>query len=135
MKSICIDTHMPDVLTIWRWRKEREEFCKLIQCAREAQSEALLEECQSLADAAAQVALDPECGSASVAAKKLAIETRLKVAARFAPEKFGDRVRQDVAGVPGAPLERKITLDPEQLAQLQEDEKTALKTIAGKLNP
>lgn len=97
---------MPEVLTVWRWRHEREEFCKLIQRAREAQSEAMLDECQSLSDAAAQVALDPECGSASVAAKKLAIETRLKVAARFAPEKFGDRVRQDVAGVPGAPLER-----------------------------
>ena len=126
---------MPEVLTVWRWRHEREEFCKLIQRAREAQSEAMLDERQSLSDAAAQVALDPECGSASVAAKKLAIETRLKVAARFAPEKFGGRVRQDVAGVPGAPLERKITLDPEQLAQLREDEKTALETIAGKLHP
>ena len=87
MKSICSDDHMPEVLTVWRWRHEREEFCKLIQRAREAQSEAMLDECQSLSDAAAQVALDPECGSASVAAKKLAIETRLKVAARFAPEK------------------------------------------------
>lgn len=92
---------MPEVLTVWRWRHEREEFCKLIQRAREAQSEAMLDACQELADEAAKVALDPECGSASVAAKKLAIETRLKVAARFAPEKFGDRVRQDVAGVPG----------------------------------
>lgn len=135
MKSICSDDHMPDVLTVWRWRHEREEFCKIIQRAREAQSEAMIDACQELADEAAKVALAPECGSASVAAKKLAIETRLKVAARFAPEKFGDRVRQDVAGVPGAPLERKITLDPDQLAQLQEDEKTALETIAGKLHP
>ena len=95
----------------------------------------MIEECIELADEASRLALDPQCGSASVAAKKLAIETRLKVAARFAPEKFGDRVRQDVAGVPGSPLERKITLDPEQLAQLQEDEKTALETITGKLNP
>lgn len=95
----------------------------------------MIEECIELADEASRLALDPQCGSASVAAKKLAIETRLKVAARFAPEKFGDRVRQDVAGVPGAPLERKITLDPEQLAQLREDEKTALETIAGKLHP
>ena len=122
MKSICSDDHMPEVLTVWRWRHEREEFCKLIQRAREAQSEAMLDECQSLSDAAAQVALDPECGSASVAAKKLAIETRLKVAARFAPEKFGDRVRQDVAGVPGVPLESKISLAPEQLEQIQEAE-------------
>lgn len=134
MKSICADNHMPDVWTVWHWRETRPEFSQLIQRAREAQSEAMLDACQELADQAAKVALDPECGSAAVAAKKLAIETRLKVAARFAPEKFGDRVRQDVAGVPGAPLERKITLDPEQLAQLQEDEKTALETIAGKLH-
>ncbi|MFQ7017072.1 MULTISPECIES: hypothetical protein [unclassified Akkermansia] len=135
MKSICSAAHMPEVWTVWNWRETKPEFSKLIQRAREAQSESMLDDCQALADDAARVALDPECGSASVAAKKLAIETRLKVAGRFAPERFGERVRQDVAGVPGAPLERKITLDPEQLAQLQEDEKTALETIVGKLHP
>ena len=46
MKSICSDDHMPEVLTVWRWRHEREEFCKLIQRAREAQSEAMLDACQ-----------------------------------------------------------------------------------------
>ena len=95
---------MPEVWTVWNWRETKPEFSKLIQRAREAQSESMLDDCQALADDAARVALDPECGSASVAAKKLAIETRLKV-------------------------------DPEQLAQLQEDEKTALETIVGKLHP
>lgn len=123
MKSICSDDHMPDVLTVWRWRHEREDFCKLIQRAREAQSEAMIDACQELADEAAKVALDPECGSASVAAKKLAIETRLKVAARFAPEKFGDRVRQDVAGVPGAPLERKSRWTPSSLPSFRKTRK------------
>ena len=127
MKSICSDDHMPEVWTVWNWRETKPEFSKLIRRAREAQSEAMIDACQEPGDEVAKVALNTECGSASVAAKKLAIETRLKVAARFAPEKFGDRVRQDVAGVPGAPLE--------QLAQLQEDEKTALETIAGKLHP
>lgn len=135
MKAICSSDHMPGVFTVWRWRNERPDFNELIQRAREVQSEALLDECKALADDAAKVALIPECGSASVAAKKLAIETRLKLAARFAPEKFGDRVRQDVAGVPGAPLERKITLDPEQLQQLKKDEKAALETISSKLKP
>lgn len=86
MKSICADGHMPDVWTVWHWRQTNPEFSQLIQRAREAQSEAMLDACQELADEAAKLALDPECGSASVAAKKLAIETRLKVAARFAPE-------------------------------------------------
>jgi len=133
MKSICSDSKMPTVWTVWYWRETKPEFSKLIQRAREIQSESMLDECTALSDKAAEVALDEKCGSAAVQAKKIAIETRLKVAARFAPEKFGDRVRQDVAGVPGAPLERKITLDPDQLAQLQEDEKKALETIAGKL--
>ena len=53
MKSICADNHMPDVLTVWRWRHEREDFCKLIQRAREAQSEAMIDACQELADEAA----------------------------------------------------------------------------------
>ena len=78
MKSICSDDHMPEVWTVWNWRETKPEFSKLIQRAREAQSEAMIDACQELADEAAKVALDPECGSASVAAKKLAIETRLK---------------------------------------------------------
>ena len=113
---------MPARASVYRWVNEDAEFRDIFQRARVAGADIMIEECLELADEAAKVALDPECGSAAVAAKKLAIETRLKVAARFAPEKFGDRVRQDVAGVPGAPLERKITLDPEQLEQIREAE-------------
>ena len=82
----------------------------------------MIEECLELADEASRLARDPQCGFASIAAKKLAIETRLKIAGRFAPEKFGKRIRQDIAGIPGVSLESKITLDPEQLEQIREAE-------------
>ncbi|MEZ2448017.1 hypothetical protein [Akkermansia massiliensis] len=122
LRNICEDPAMPARASIYRWINEYPKFRDIFLCARVAGAAIMIEECIELADEASRLALDPQCGSASVAAKKLAIETRLKVAARFAPEKFGDRVRQDVAGVPGVPLESKISLAPEQLEQIQEAE-------------
>lgn len=113
---------MPARASVYRWVNEDAEFRDIFQRARVAGADIMIEECLELSDEASRLALDPRCGSASVAAKKLAIETRLKVAARFAPEKFGKRIQKEVAGIPGASLESKITLDPEQFEQIREAE-------------
>lgn len=113
---------MPARSSVYRWASENPEFRDIFQRARVAGADIMIEECLELSDEASRLALDPRCGSASIAAKKLAIETRLKIAGRFAPEKFGKRIRQDIAGIPGASLESKITLDPEQLEQIREAE-------------
>lgn len=113
---------MPARASIYRWINEYPKFRDIFLCARVAGAAIMIEECIELADEAFRLALDPQCGSASIAAKKLAIETRLKVAARFAPEKFSKRIRQDVSGVPGVPLESKISLAPEQLEQIRKAE-------------
>ncbi len=122
LQNICKAPSMPARASVYRWVNEDAEFRDIFQRARVAGADIMIEECLELSDEASRLALDPRCGSASIAAKKLAIETRLKVAARFAPEKFGKRIRKDVAGIPGASLESKITLDPEQLEQIREAE-------------
>lgn len=113
---------MPARSSVYRWASETPEFQDIFLRAREAGAAIMIGECLELADEASRLARDPQCGFASIAAKRLAIETRLKIAGRFAPEKFGKRIRQDIAGIPGASLESKITLDPEQLEQIREAE-------------
>lgn len=69
---------MPARASIYRWINEYPKFRDIFLCARVAGAAIMIEECIELADEASRLALDPQCGSASVAAKKLAIETRLK---------------------------------------------------------
>jgi hypothetical protein len=112
---------MPAVSTVLLWvvKGDRQDetyktFSEQYRCAREAQSEALLDEVIELADdAAGDYHLNVETDSGTIKAapniehiqrSRLRIETRFRAAAKMHPRKFGEKVQQELTGPNGAPL-------------------------------
>ena len=107
LRQICRDGHMPAWQTIYDWMyrddalgAEGVGLSRAIARAREVGYEALAEECLRIAD-------NPQWGQKQIMTdqgtsttvedmlghRKLQIETRLKLLAKWNPKKYGDRVQ------------------------------------------
>jgi hypothetical protein len=116
LRQICRDEHMPAWQKIYEWMMKDEVLSGAIAHARDMGYDAMAEECLIIADT-------PQLGQAQVmddkgsritiedmlGHRKLQIETRLKLLAKFNPKKYGDKVQ--VAGDPENPMQTKITFD------------------------
>jgi hypothetical protein len=80
-----------DRVTVWRWCQDSEEFMQRFARAREAGAMAMAYDCLDIAD---DVVGDP-------ARDRLRVDTRMKLAAKFAPALLGERVA--VTGAEDAP--------------------------------
>lgn len=125
---ICRDEGMPHPSTVRAWMAKDEDVSRAIACAREDGEDAIAAECLLIADTpvegvvekAERVALPLPEGSPDGAEpafelrvvevrkedmlghRKLQIETRMKLLAKWNPKKWGDRTT--LAGDPEAPL-------------------------------
>jgi hypothetical protein len=53
--------------------------------------------------------------------RKLQVETRLKLLAKWDPKRYGDMVRQEISGPDGAPIaQATVSLSPEQEGSLKD---------------
>ena len=103
---------MPSFVTVYDWINASEEWALRITRARESGADALAEECLSIADNASNDWMDnhnPDdpgyrLNGDHIQRSKLRIETRLKLLAKWAPKKYGDRTALEVAGDGGGPL-------------------------------
>lgn len=108
---ICREDGMPSPRTVWDWEQQDAEVSKAIARAREIGEYAILEECRTIADTpmeGEEVELD-EAGVITktkrgdmLAHRKLQIETRLKLLAKFNPRRWGDKM--ELSGDPASPL-------------------------------
>lgn len=107
LRQICREISI-DWSTVYRWRDRFPEFDKRLQLAREMGEEALLAECQEIADDTSADYIAGENGPVfdreHVQRSKLRIETRLKLLAKWNPSKWGDKVEQTHKGDPSAPI-------------------------------
>lgn len=122
---------MPAISSVLLWvvKGDRGEetyatFSEQYRRAREAQSEALLDEVVEIADDATDdYRLNVETDSGSIKTtpniehiqrSRLRIETRFRAAAKMHPRKFGEKVQQELTGPNGAPLAPSVvTVTPE----------------------
>lgn len=116
LRQICRDERMPAWQKIYEWMMKDEVLSGAIAHARDMGYDAMAEECLIIADT-------PQLGQAQVmddkgsritiedmlGHRKLQIETRLKLLAKFNPKKYGDKVQ--VSGDPENPMQTKITFD------------------------
>lgn len=116
LRQICRDEHMPAWQKIYEWMMKDEKLSGAIAHARDMGYDAMAEECLIIADT-------PQLGQAQVmddkgsritiedmlGHRKLQIETRLKLLAKFNPKKYGDKVQ--VSGDPENPMQTKVTFD------------------------
>lgn len=110
--------------TVRDWANERDEDGKptergrhvsaALAAARELGEEALAEECLEIADTplegeetktdAKGKVIEVKRGD-MLGHRKLQIETRLKLLAKFNPKRWGDKVSQEISGPGGGPVE------------------------------
>lgn len=105
LRGICSETDMPSKTSVMRWLAENAAFRDQYAIAREAQADALVEECMEIADngtndwmerrSAAEKGSGVENGwvlnGEHVQRSRLRVDTRKWWAARIAPKKYGDR--------------------------------------------
>lgn len=127
LKQICREVGI-DWSTVYDWRKRFPEFGVRLQLARDMGEEAIAAECLEIADTpvegvetteeATTVSSVDANGELSVQPakltktkrcdmlghRKLQIDTRLKLLAKWNPSKWGDKVEQTHKGDPGAPV-------------------------------
>ena len=77
---------LPTPKTVYGWLRNHEEFLLNYTRAKEDQADYLVEECLEIAD---DEAIDP-------ANKRIMVDTRKWIAAKYRHKKYGDKVQQDI---------------------------------------
>ena len=122
LRAICRDTHMPTWSAVYRWVNADKDFALRVSNARELGADAIAEDILSIADTP-QMGEETEESETGMKVKradmlghrKLQIETRLKLLAKWCPKKYGDRTAMELTGADGGPV--RIT-DTERAAKI-----------------
>lgn len=125
LRAICRDDRMPAWRTVYDWKAANPELSARIAHAREMGEEAIAQECLEIADT-------PVIGEETEASadgwktkradmlghRKLQIETRLKLLAKWNPKKWGDKIDMNHGGQENNPVEvkTKVVLVPMKAA-------------------
>lgn len=99
LRGICRDEDMPSRSMVFRWLAENVIFRDQYTRAREAQADALVEECLEIADDSTNDYMEKQTKGGTVtvvdydhiARSKLRVDVRKWWAARIAPKKYADR--------------------------------------------
>jgi hypothetical protein len=113
LKDFCRQDGMPSYRTIYDWQDDDEQFAARIAHARDIGHDSIAEECTTLADAEPLAVFD-DAGNkrydpGSIAWRKMQIETRLKLLAKWNPKKYGDATT--IRGDDTAPLVAEVSFD------------------------
>lgn len=113
LRGICLDDHMPNRATVFRWLGEDQAFSDQYARAREDQAESLADEIVRISDEEATMVRadkhntkpDDEEGftevvfdSTAVARNRLRVDARKWVASKLKPKKYGDRTTTEHTG-------------------------------------
>ncbi|WP_334157907.1 hypothetical protein [Oryzomicrobium sp.] len=112
LRQICRDERMPAWRTVYHWIEARPEFAERMERARRAGFDAIAEE-------ALEIANTPEVGEETeddgeklkvkrgdmLGHRKLQVETRLKLLAKWHPTKYGDKTSMELTGASGGPVQ------------------------------
>lgn len=85
LTQICTDARMPKRRTVYDWIEADPEFAAQFRAARARGVHALAEECLKIADGGAKDAVE-------VADKRVRIDTRLRLAGKWLPSIYGEKV-------------------------------------------
>ena len=100
LRVICRDSHMPAWRTVYDWMRANPEFATRIARARELGYDAIAEEALEIADTpreGVRIEESDKDGAKRVrddmlGHRKLQVETRLKLLAKWSPKKYGDKI-------------------------------------------
>ncbi|HEX8415238.1 MAG TPA: hypothetical protein VF637_15350 [Sphingomicrobium sp.] len=85
LTRICTDSNMPSRASVYSWIESDEQFAGRFRAARARGVHALAEECLTIAD-------EPTNDPVQVANKRVRIDTRLRLAGKWLPKEYGDKL-------------------------------------------
>ena len=85
LSKICDDKRMPSTTTIYRWLDDDEDFAGRFRARRAIGIHKMAEDCLAIADEDASEAVD-------VMDKRVRIDTRLRLAGKWLPSLYGDKL-------------------------------------------
>lgn len=145
MAKITEDEGMPSEATVYSWLSDGAsgvepftEFLERYNAARAIQAEKHMDSIVDIADDATNDWDEDEDGNKivnheNIQRSKLRVEARLKAVEKLAPQKYGNKVQQQISGPNGGPIETKnTTAITGDLGSKSVDELTKL--LADKLN-
>lgn len=105
LRAICRDEHMPAWRTFYAWVEQDKEFAARIVRARELGFDAIAEEALAIANTPVIGEETEDDGEKfkvkrgdMLGHRKLQIETRLKLLAKWCPAKYGDKQAVELSG-------------------------------------
>ena len=113
LREFCRQDGMPNFSVMYDWEAEDKDFAQRIAHARDKGHDVIAEECAALSDTEPLAVFD-EAGNkrydpGSIAWRKMQIETRLKLLAKWNPRKYGDKTI--LAGDDEAPVVVEASFD------------------------
>ena len=120
LAQICRDEHMPGLSTVYDWMEANAEFSGRIARARIAGYDIIAQDAMRIADTPVEgkrVKVTDgrveEWTEDMLGHRKLQVETRLKLLAKWDPKRYGERVAMEHTGAGGGPI---ATLDASKLS-------------------
>ena len=106
LAQICRDPHMPDRDTVYLWAEQNSDISRRIARARSLGYDTIADQCQTIADTPliGEELTTKADGSVEVRRgdmlghRKLQIETRLKLLAKWDPKRYGDLQKVEHSG-------------------------------------
>lgn len=129
---ICAPANMPSDMTVREWMRNRPDLSEAIARAREAGFDRIALDALAIADTPleGQTITDKPDGREirrgdMLGHRRLQVETRLKLLAKWDPKRYGEMTRQEISGPEGGPIQtatRERTADEQaQFARLLAD--------------
>lgn len=118
LREFCRQEGKPHYSTVYDWMDKDSEFAQRIARAREIGHEVIHQECLSIADTTQSGVIVTEKPDGTTETKsadmiehrKLRIDTRLKLLAKWNPKKYGDKVDHTLAAPDGGPVQHAIAI-------------------------
>ena len=92
LNKITKDEHMPNMVTVYRWMMEHEDFRNNYARAREDQAETMADEMAVIVDELPPLDANGRTDSGWVQWQRNRIDARKWIAAKLKPKKYGDKV-------------------------------------------
>lgn len=122
LAAICRDDHMPPLRTFYAWKDRTPELAARFAGAREDGFDQIALETLRIADTPVEATIERSTAAGlevtrqdALGHRKLQIETRLKLLAKWDPKRYGDKLAIGGAeDLPPVQSQANVTLDPSE---------------------
>jgi hypothetical protein len=112
LREFCRQDDAPAWRTVYHWLEAQPEFQARFTRARDVGADAIAEEALKIADTPVEGVRretggkdgDKEVYEDMLGHRKLQVETRLKLLAKWHPKKYGDKIDHSLTGKDGGPI-------------------------------